>query len=260
MHDVNEFIGKRYGNLIVVGADIEHNHKTINANHWIFKCDCGAFVSKSASRVLSGHCKSCGCRKKSVATKHGLSADVFYHTWWSMMQRCYNTANHNFNRYGGRGIKVCDAWHDVVEFVSWAKATSPSERRDYTLDRIDVNGDYCPSNCRWASSKLQANNRRNNTLYTIDGITKTFTQWCDEYCISDDVAWERIHKLNWGPLEAFSTPVSSKSKRYRYVTINGETHTVSEWSRINGIAKELIYTRIKRGMSIENAISTPVKR
>lgn len=254
MNDINDFKGKRFGALTVVGLDPDYIGKTYNANHWIFVCDCGNSISRAPSRVLNGHTKSCGCRKLKSAYVHGCANDAFYHTWWSMMQRCYNKEHHNYLNYGDRGISVCEEWHNVEVFVAWAHATNPSRKGGMSLERKDVNGIYCPENCTWVSYKDQANNRRSNVTYTINGETKTFTQWCDYYEISSEVVWQRINKLGWTITEAFATPPRSKNKKIRLVEIGGITKSVTDWCKHYRVHPSTVYSRIKGGYTIEEAI------
>ena len=101
----------------------------------------------------------------------------WYNSYRSMMERCYRETAHNYPQYGGRGIKVCQEWHHIELFEEWA--TMNGYRPGLTLDRIDPDGDYSPMNCRWATKKQQANNRRNTVYVTIDGITKTLSEWAD---------------------------------------------------------------------------------
>lgn len=208
--DVKDFIGKRFNNVTVIGQDVRETH--FNANHWVFICDCGKEFSDRPSRILSGHRKSCGCQKVARLITHGLNGDEFYHTWWSMMQRCYNKEHHNYQRYGGRGIVVCEAWQDPANFIQWARETIGHKKREMTVDRIDVNGNYCPENCRWATAKEQQNNMRTNRKMTIDGITKNITEWCTEYGISTQLANARM-KAGMSFEEALKTPKRSPGRK-----------------------------------------------
>lgn len=208
---VDDYIGKKFGMITVIGQDLSKTH--FNSNSWLFRCDCGTVFVDKPNRILSGHKKSCGCQKGKVSYIHGCNGDEFYPTWWGMMQRCYNTQNHNYSRYGLRGITVCSEWHDPKVFIDWARKTIEHKKKGMTLDRIDNDKGYSPDNCRWATMKTQSNNRRSNTLYIINGETKTFTQWCEYFKISDDVVWERINKLKWDIESAFKTPVLPKGKR-----------------------------------------------
>lgn len=259
MNSINDYLGKKLGFLTVVGLDPTYEGKTYNSNHWLFACECGNVISRAPSRVISGHTKSCGCKKRKSAYVHGMYNSVFYHTWWSMMQRCYNKNHHNYARYGMRGISVCAEWHDVSAFVAWAESTNPHHISGMTLERKNFNGNYCPENCTWASAKEQANNRRNNALYTFDGQTKTLSEWCNVYNIDPSVVIQRIKTLGWDHRSAFVTPVNTQSKKFRIVEIDGESRSVSAWCRLFGISTSLVYSRIKRGMDIVEAITRPKK-
>lgn len=116
---------------------------------------------------------------------HGLSRTRIYGVYRDMYNRCYNEKDISYDNYGGRGIKVCQEWlDDFMIFRKWAYDNGYDEnapRGTYTLDRINPDGDYEPSNCRWANNYTQMNNKRNNLYYEIDGVTKTLSEWCREY-------------------------------------------------------------------------------
>ena len=207
LRKVEDYIGTKYWDLTVIGADTQKISQTINCNHWLFKCKCGKTISELPSRVLSGHKKSCGCRKSSANVKHGMYNNPLYHGWWSMMQRCYNPSHHNYQRYGGRGIKVCEDWHTIEGFLAWANNSYDSTCDGKTLDRIDNNGNYEPGNCRWATPKEQMNNRRNTSKFTINGVTKPLSEWCDDYHMPLQVVSARIRCLEWDVLKSLTTPV-----------------------------------------------------
>ena len=118
-----------------------------------------------------------------------ISYEPWYGSYASMMQRCYNQKAANYHLYGGRGIKVCDEWHNVETFEKWALKNG--YEKGLTLDRIDPNGDYTPENCRWATSKQQANNRRNTVYVTIDDVTKSLSEWADFAGISRSTMSDR---------------------------------------------------------------------
>lgn len=116
----------------------------------------------------------------------------WYPSWHSMMDRCENPNVQNYGLYGGRGIRVCDEWHDIQEFEKWAEQTGYEP--GLTLDRIDVNGDYCPNNCRWATRKEQANNRRNTLYITFLGETHTLSEWAEMLGVNRSTLSSRYYR------------------------------------------------------------------
>jgi hypothetical protein len=211
--DIKDYIGARFGNVIVIGKDSGNSHK--NSNHWVFRCDCGTIFSSLPSRIISGHSKSCGCKKSTGAWSHGCNGNEFYPTWWAMMRRCYNQGAHNYKRYGGRGIRVCQEWHNPKNFIDWAESTVVHKSKGLTLERKDNNKEYSPENCCWATPKQQARNRRSNRILSIDGVEKSLSEWCEYYKIDPSVVRERI-KLGWPEKDALSIPVQSRHWRYPY--------------------------------------------
>ena len=170
-------LGQRFGRLVVIDeAPNSANSSTL----WCCKCDCGNEMITRAANLKSGHVKSCGCFRREViakrSTSHGGSNSRIYGIWRKMIARCENQKNENYRRYGARGVRVCAEWHDFTNFRDWAEKAGYTDM--LSIDRIDVNGDYEPSNCRWADAKTQSNNRRSNNLITIGIETRTFAEWC----------------------------------------------------------------------------------
>ena len=131
------------------------------------------------------------------SVKHGLSKTRLHRIWHSMYCRCYYPTTNQYKNYGGKGIKVCEEWKHIegfVNFYNWAKKNGYEE--NLTLDRIDNNKDYCPSNCRWITPKQQSNHRTNNVYYTFNGETKTSKQWCEIFNISQTTLLDRL-KRGW---------------------------------------------------------------
>ena len=143
--------------------------------------------------------------------KDGRKNSRIYRIYYDMKSRCYNSNVPHYKNYGGRGIVICDEWlKDFEEFHNWAM--SHGYRDNLTIDRIDVNGNYEPNNCRWVSIKEQANNTRANHLVTIDGITKNLTQWSEFYNINVKTVRDRL-KRGWNVMEALTVPADIRFKK-----------------------------------------------
>ena len=179
--------------------------------------------------------------------------------WWNMIRRCTDANCSNYARYGGRGITVCDEWlHSFEAFQDWALANG--YRDDLTIDRIDPDGNYEPSNCRWQTPKQQANNRRSNRICTYKGVTGTMAELCDHFGMDYMLVNNRVQK-GWSIEDALSTPKGAPTKRRNnLITFNGITKTVSEWNKEIGGSKNTLSERLRQGYSIERALTEPVRK
>lgn len=135
---------------------------------------------------------------------HGLKHCRLYNTWCRIKSKCYNKNNDHYKYYGKRGIKLCDEWlSDPVAFYNWSMENGYQD--NLTIDRIDVNGNYEPNNCRWVDQKTQVRNRRNSRYITYKGETKTIMEWCEILNLKYRTVHKRIYKLNWSIEKALET-------------------------------------------------------
>lgn len=184
-------IGERFGKLTVIEECKErYKHNVIK---YKCQCDCGnIFYTRSVS-LRSGKTKSCGC------LKHGKSNTRLYKIYEGMKKRCYCETDYHYVRWGERGITICDEWlNNFMSFYNWAMSNGYQD--NLTIDRIDNNKGYDPTNCRWITNKEQANNRRSNVRLTYNGKTQTIAQWAEELNIHYKCLWKR-HKLGWSDKE-----------------------------------------------------------
>lgn len=177
-----------------------------------------------------------------------------------MKDRCQNPNNHAYTSYGGRGITACPEWLNSFEsFHEWA-TTKGNYADKLTIERLDVNGDYTPSNCTFVDMNIQSKNKRNTVRVTIDGVTKIWADWCRYYNVADSTIRNRVSK-GMVVEEAFKTPVDKEFRQDTIVSLNGEKKTVKEWCEIKGEKLLTVRARVtKYGMPLEEALTKPVKR
>lgn len=152
-----------------------------------------------------------GIRNTFWLKKHNMCETPLYYVWQAMKQRCYNCNNTRYKNYGGRGIKVCDEWVDnFEEFCNWALFSG--YETDLTLDRIDVNGNYCPENCRWITNEEQQNNTTKNVFLEYNGQKLTISQWAKKLNLDRNTLNGRLKK-GWSIEKALITPVNDKYRK-----------------------------------------------
>lgn len=195
-------IGKKYGKLIVLKLDKEKSKKR---KYYVCQCECGNIISVRDDSLKSGNTKSCGCLSKEYnESRTQYTKEKLYHVWAGMKSRCNNPNSNRYCDYGGRGIKVCEEWngeHDYINFRTWALKNGYSE--GLSIDRIDVNGNYEPSNCRWVNQNIQSRNMRNNLNITYKGKTHVLQDWAKILNINPNTLYHRIYTLGWEVENAF---------------------------------------------------------
>ena len=184
----DDLSGKKFGKLTVIKLAKTPSGQA--GAYWECRCDCGNKKIVRAATLKNGDTKSCGCAKFSGVTNHGLYKTRLHTIWLLMRDRCLNKNSTNYKRYGGRGISVCEEWNEFKPFYDWAMANGYKD--GLSIDRIDNNGDYCPSNCRWATRVEQANNTRRNRWIEYNGETHTLAEWGRLYNIPYDKLWSRL--------------------------------------------------------------------
>lgn len=174
------------------------------------RCDCGGRTFTKMNRLRTGTTRSCGCLPRKPTT-HGFTKQgrhKLYSIWNAMIMRCYNAKQNSFKNYGGRGIKVCDEWrHDPAAFINWALQQGWKDGSGLSIDRRDTNGDYKPSNCRFATDTEQANNKRNNVFLEMNGTRHSVCDWGRLLGIRSSTIMARL-KHKWDVERALTEPVS----------------------------------------------------
>ena len=205
-----DMTGKRYGRLLVVGY--AGNSKRGIAL-WKCVCDCGRKTVVYGTSLRSGRTLSCGCLQREVSSKrhikymggttinHGMCKTRIYKIWINMKSRCNNPKATFYSYYGGRGIKVCTEWNDSFDsFYKWSIEMGYND--SLTIDRIDNNGDYCPNNCRWATTDEQANNKSTSHYVEYGGQKHTIAQWAKITGFRQGTIYQRLFRYNWPVGEA----------------------------------------------------------
>ena len=202
-----DVLGQRFGRYLVI-AKSDKRTKAMK-QMVICKCDCGTERDVVVGNLRSGLTTSCGCWKDEKTgerrRKHGLSKTTMYYRYNQMIHRCYILNNPEYKNYGGRGIKVCDRWKDINNFIDdMYSLYIPG----LDLDRINNDGDYEPSNCRWVTRKVNCNNRRDSIFIEYNGYKKTISEWADYLNIPYSVITYRLK--SWSVDKIFTTPYPSR--------------------------------------------------
>lgn len=194
--------GRVFGKLIVL-AIVESTLGERVERKWLVSCRCGSITTATTNSLVSGRKKSCGClvgemlRKR--VTTHGKSNTRAFNAWRNMIQRCERASHPQYHHYGGRGIGVCERWHNASAFLEDMGEPLPG----YSLERINNDLGYSPENCRWATQKEQLRNRRNTIWATFAGERKSLSEWCDIRCLNYIAISARL-RFGMSPEEAIT--------------------------------------------------------
>lgn len=193
---MKNILGQKFGRLEVI-ASADSN--SCGQARWSCRCECGGECVVVGGKLRSGHTQSCGClqseRTKAAATTHALSGHPLYFVWKNMMARCFKRDNPHFRNWGGRGITVCDKWRTLEGFI---EDMFPSFRSEMSIDRIDNDGNYEPSNCRWATKTQQGRNTRRSIVAETEFGSFQIGDASERFGISKKVLDWRVRK-GWSP-------------------------------------------------------------
>lgn len=198
--------GKKYNRWTVLNFSKVKNKR----GYWICQCDCGNIREVNTSALINGSSKSCGClhNENVKRTMNGLSKTKLYRNYSNIKQRCFNSKFPLYKNYGGRGIIMCDEWkNDFMSFYNWAMSNGYKE--NLTIDRIDVNGNYEPNNCRWITMKEQYHNRTDNVYYIVNKNKKCLAELCEEYNMPYQTVRKRLERGE-NIINALTKPISKK--------------------------------------------------
>lgn len=204
MREIKDLTGKKFGHLVVMGYAGKKSERTA----WNCRCDCGNEVVVLGVNLNSGNTKSCGCHKYDVVDKfktHGKSKTRIYRIWRKIKERCEKDYCKEYERYGARGISLCNEWYNFMSFYNWSMLNG--YRDDLTIDRIDNDKGYSPDNCRWVDILTQQNNRRNNIKYEYDGKMLTIPEIARIVGMQPNTLYDRIHRYGYTLEQAITKKV-----------------------------------------------------
>lgn len=198
---------QRFGKLVVL-----NRVKNAHGGHAYFscRCDCGKVKIVRSNSLRGGKIVSCGCNRGKHST-HGMTHTRIYMTWSQMLYRCNNENSTSYRHYGGRGIKVCEAWHKFENFYAWATKNGYSENLE--IERKNNNKGYSPNNCKWATRKEQMNNTRSNRMLEFQGKCHNIKQWGSITGISPNTIWYRLD-FGWSIEDTLTTPTQKRKGAY----------------------------------------------
>ena len=190
----SDVVGKTFGRWFVICRNGNTKNKS---KQYLCRCECGIEKNVVGVHLLNGKSTSCGCfsaeQVRERMTKHGKTNTRLIYIWQGIKQRCFLETDKHYQWYGARGITICDEWkNDFMSFYNWAICNGYDKNK--SIDRINNNGNYEPSNCRWVDHKTQCRNRRSNLLINIDGQIKPLIEWCEIKGFNYKLAWGRYRR------------------------------------------------------------------
>ncbi len=246
--------GQRFGRLTAICRGPSARSGDVR---WWCECDCGRACVLSANSALhSSNTKSCGCLLGEAGRlkfqTHGRSKTPEYKAWLKLRERCNNPSDISYLRYGGRGIRVCESW--ASSFENFLADMGPRPSAEHSIDRLDADGNYEPSNCAWSDRTQQARNKRVSLFITHNGETLHAKEWAERTGLSYYTLRNRILKLKWSPQQALETPDCSYHKGLG-ISYQGKALSLSAIARQEGVSVgSLHYHAIKKGIPIEDAL------
>jgi hypothetical protein len=255
---VIDLVGLSFGRLKVVErAPNKGKHAC-----WVCDCSCGTQgIIVLGGNLRRGNTQSCGCLHKErtgqAHYKHGMVNTSEYAIWSSMRQRCLDPNSPAYNRYGGRGITICDTWED--SFEAFYTDMGPRPSATHSLERINNDLGYSKENCRWATPSEQSRNTRRNHLLTYNGKTQCVTDWAEEMHLSSAAIFLRLRR-GWDIEKTLTTPLKPPDKReyHTWLTYNDKTQCLAAWAKEFAIDQVTLSMRLQRGWTLNRALTTPV--
>jgi hypothetical protein len=207
---VKNITGQLFGRITVLSFRDIHKRRT----RWYCVCSCGEKLTCSGSALKTGNTRSCGCLKRDTtiernitqSTTHGMTATSIYNVWASMKRRCCRPSSQDYKNYGGRGITVCERW---LEFENFYEDMGDRPSNQYSIERIDNDGDYCLDNCKWILTSNQAKNRRTNRRLSYNGETRIVVDWARHLNMNVHTIYSRLNR-GWSIADTLTRPLQSR--------------------------------------------------
>lgn len=249
--NTKDLTGQKFNRLTVIGfagyfKESANSAPSKTAAYWFAECKCNKTVMVKASLLLAGKTQSCGCFAsesraefcRRTKRKHGQGATKLYYVWTGLRTRCNNPRNMFFKHYGGRGITYTKEWESFETFRDWALASGYEE--GLSIERIDVDGNYCPENCMWIPCGDQQKNKTNAVLITKDGETHSVAEWARITGLTDSTIRKRMVQ-HADPNLILS--LDNFREKTIDITICGVTKSLRDWATYSGVPEKTIYRR-----------------